>query len=151
MDQAYREGQEVVTSDDQKLGHVVGVKGDCVLIESGHVFKARHAIPRSFLHEVDGTLRATVAKDIVSSSPKVDGDDWDCRAVLVHYGLEGPFEVDPDPDGLESAETVGARVGVEPEPRGPLGEAKKPGYDIPAVRDRPPNAYDPTGTTANEP
>src|SRR3979490_1376418 len=99
------EHQSVVTSDDQKLGTVVAERDNCVAIETGHVFKTKHAIPREFLHEVDGVLRATVTKSVVDDSPKVDLDHWDCSAVRLHFGLDGPFEVDPDPDGPNSAET----------------------------------------------
>jgi hypothetical protein len=146
------EGQTVVTSDDQKLGTVIGERDDCVIIESGHVFKSKHAIPRVFLHEGDGVLRATVTKDVFDDSPKVDLDHWDCSAVRLHYGLDGPFEVDPDPDGPETAETDQRRAGQTPatETRLDVQEGKaQPGYDTPAVRERMANAADPTGTTAN--
>ena len=46
--------QTVVTSDDHKLGTVVEERDNCVIIETGHVFKTKHAIPREFLHDVDG-------------------------------------------------------------------------------------------------
>ena len=91
------EGQDVVTSDDHKIGTVVGERDDCVVVETGHVFKTRHAIPTDFLHEHDGVLRATVAKSIVDDSPKVDGDDFDLNAVKLHYGLIEVHVVDPDP------------------------------------------------------
>src|SRR3954451_8601064 len=103
------EGQEVVTSDDQKLGSVVASREDCAIVETGTVFKHKHAIPREFLHEHDGVLRATVTKDVVNDSPKIDPDKFDLDAVRGHYGLDGAFVVDPDPDGVESAETAGAR------------------------------------------
>jgi hypothetical protein len=91
------DGTEVVTSDDHKIGSVVAEKNDCVIIETGHVFKTLHAIPKSFVHEVDGVLRATVAKAIVDDSPKIDDlETWDCSAVLVHYGLDGPFAPEDD-------------------------------------------------------
>ncbi|HWJ32541.1 MAG TPA: hypothetical protein VNR59_09395, partial [Gaiellaceae bacterium] len=90
--------QTVVTSDDHKLGTVVEERDNCVIIETGHVFKTKHAIPREFLHEGDGELRATVTKDVVDDSPKVDLENWDCSAVRLHYGLDGPFDVDSDPD-----------------------------------------------------
>ena len=48
--------QTVVTSDDHKLGTVVDERDGCVIIESGHVFKSKHAIPREFLHDVTVTL-----------------------------------------------------------------------------------------------
>lgn len=105
------EGQDVVTSDDHKLGTVIADRDDCAIIEMGHVFKAKHAIPRSFLHEHDGVLRATVTKDVITSSPKIDLEDWNCESVNLHYGLTVPFEVDSDQDGLDSAETVGAPAG----------------------------------------
>ena len=42
------EGQDVVTSDDQKLGTIVAERDGCLIVESGHVFKSKHAIPREF-------------------------------------------------------------------------------------------------------
>ncbi|HEV2593016.1 MAG TPA: hypothetical protein VGU02_14105 [Gaiellaceae bacterium] len=124
MEPTFTEGQTVVSSDDHTIGKVVGHRNDCVLVETGHVFKTTHAIPSSFLHEHDGQLRATVAKEIVHESPQVDSDNFDCDAVLLHYGLGGPYEVDPDPT-LDNAETEGARHGVDPSPEqrvGTLGE-----------------------------
>jgi hypothetical protein len=93
------EGMDVVTADDQKLGTVIAERDDCVIIETGHVFKAKHAIPRSFIHEGSDVLRATVTKDVVNDSPKVDLDNWNCEEVRFHYGLDAHFEVDPDPEG----------------------------------------------------
>jgi hypothetical protein len=98
------EGETVVTSDEHKLGKLVAERDNCVIIETGHVFKTKHAIPREFVHEVGGELRATVTKDVVDDSPKVDLDHWDCAAVRLHYGLDGPFETTPDPEGPEYPE-----------------------------------------------
>ena len=144
------ERQTVVTSDDHKLGTVIEERDSCVIIETGHVFKTKHAIPREFLHEVGGELRATVTKDVVDDSPKVDLDKWDCSVVRLHYGLDGPFEVDPDPNSLENAETDAARAGLKPAPAERLDvmEGNDPNA-LPAVRDRQANAADPTGVTAN--
>jgi hypothetical protein len=144
------EGQTVVTSDDHKLGTVVVERDNCVIIETGHVFKTKHAIPREFLHEVDGALRATVTKDVIDDSPKVDLENWDCAPVRQHFGLDGPFEVDPDPDGLESAETDALRLGVKPAPveRLEVLEGQDPNA-LPKVRERQANAADPSGSTAN--
>jgi hypothetical protein len=144
------EQQTVVTSDDQKLGTVVAERDNCVVIETGHLLKAKHAIPREFLHEIDGVLRATVTKEVVGDSPKVDLENWDCAAVRLHYGLDGPFEVDPDPNGLENAETDALRAGLKPAPAERLDVME--GNDanaVPAVRDRMANAADPGGVTAN--
>jgi len=124
MEQTYTEGQSVVSADDHTIGKVVGEQGDCLLVETGHVFKTTHAIPLSFVHEHEGELRATVSKEIVNDSPQVDPENFDCDAVLLHYGLGGPYEVDPDPT-LDNAETEGARHGIDPVPEqriGTLGE-----------------------------
>lgn len=110
------EGQDVVTTDDHKIGTVVGTREGCVIVESGHVFKARHAIPTDFIHEHDGVLRATVAKEIVDDSPKLDGDDFDPNAVRMHYGLIEVHVVDPDPQEA-NAETDAPRPEDAVEPR----------------------------------
>jgi hypothetical protein len=144
------ERQTVVTSSDHTLGTVIAERDNCVVIETGHVFKSRHAIPREFVHEVDGVLRATVTKDVVDDSPKVDLDHWDCSAVRLHYGLDGPFQVDSDPDGLENAETDALRLGLKPAPAERLEVLE--GHDPnarPAVRERQANAADPGGISAN--
>ena len=152
MDMKLEAGRQIVTSDGQKLGKVAGTRDDCVLVETGHLFRTTHAIPISFLHDQDGDLRATVSKEIVDASPKVEGDDWSCEAVLMHYGIGGPYEVGPDPDGLDNAETAGARAGIDPPPQeriGTLGETEKPEQREPSVRERMPNPADPTGGAAN--
>jgi hypothetical protein len=108
-------GQEVVSSDDRKLGTVVAEHDDCVVVESGHVFKSRHAVPTDFLHEHDGVLRATVGKEVVDESPKVEGDTFDTNAIRMHYGLIEVHVVDPDPQEA-NAETDGLHEGVQPAP-----------------------------------
>ena len=145
------ESKDVVASDGQKLGTIVDERDDCLIIETGHVFKTKHAIPRDFVHEHEGQLVATVTKELVGKSPKVDLDNWDCNEIRLHYGLDGPFVVDPDPDDVENAETVGARHGIEPDPArrlATLGAENDPSVEKPAVFERMANAYDP-GVTAN--
>jgi hypothetical protein len=150
MGEVEMERQTVVTSDDHKLGTVVAERDNCVVIETGHVFKSRHAIPREFLHEVDGVLRATLTKVVVDDSPKVDLENWDCSAVRLHYGLDGPFQVDPDPDGLENAETDALRAGIKPAPVERLDvQEGRDSNALPAVRERQANAADPGGVSAN--
>src|SRR6476661_5337588 len=141
------EPQTVVTSDNQKLGTVVDERDRCVVIETGHVFKTKHAIPREFLHEVEGVFRATVTKDVVDDSPKVDLENWDCSVVRLHYGLDGPFQVDPDADGLENAETAAQRAGVKPAPveRLDVLKAKNP-TPPPGAQAGRPNAADLVGS-----
>jgi len=132
------EGQDVVTNDDHKLGTVVAERDGIAVVESGHVFKTRHAIPTEFLHDCDGVLRATVGKEIVSDSPKVDGDSFDVEAVKMHYGLVDVFVVDPDPQE-ENAETDAVRHGVEPDPArrlATLGGEGDPAIEDPSKFDR---------------
>src|SRR5207302_679416 len=114
-------GYDVVTSDDQKIGTVVDDSNDCLIVEHGHVFKARHAIPKPFVHVDDDAhvVRATITKDVFADSPKVD-EEWDCDEVMQYYGLVGVFEVDPDPNDPDttttddhSSERVAMRKGEE--------------------------------------
>ena len=75
------------------------------------------------------------------------------RRFACYYGVDGIFEVNPDPDGLESAETDELRAGLDPAPKqrlhAQLGETGDPDYDKPTVHERQANAADPSGTTAN--
>jgi hypothetical protein len=89
------EGIDVVTYDEDKLGTVLEQRDDFVIIESGHVFKSKHAIPRDFVHEQDGVLVATVAKDVVMDSPKLENGTFDAEAIRRHYGLDVPYESEP--------------------------------------------------------
>jgi hypothetical protein len=108
-------GQAVVTNDDHTLGTVIAERDDCVILETGHVFKTKRAIPRTFLHDHDGELRATVTKDVVDASPKVDLQRWDGAEVRRHYGLDGPVQLDPDPR-IDNAEFASPHESIEPAP-----------------------------------
>jgi hypothetical protein len=154
-------GYDVVTSDDHKIGHVVDERDDCLIVEHGHVFKAKHAIPKAFVSIDDSaeTVRATITKDVFTDGPKVTEDEWDCDAVLRHYGLAGGFE-EPETEGYgetiptdpaESAEVAGARHGVVPAPaeRARMREGVESVTDKPTVHERQANALDPTGESAN--
>jgi hypothetical protein len=118
------EGYEVITSDERELGRVVEVTDDNLIVEHGLLRKSRHAIPRAFAKPdvAEQVVRLTVSEDLVSTSPKVDDDSFDERAVAQHYGLaagetapetEGYGEVLPD-DPAWSAEEEELRSGVEP-------------------------------------
>jgi hypothetical protein len=91
------EGFEVITSDDAKAGHVVEVRGDNLIVEHGTIFKSRHALPRTFVDIDEGgrVVRASVSREILESSPKVDDGEVDERAVAEHYGLAEGFEAPP--------------------------------------------------------
>jgi hypothetical protein len=116
------EGYEVVTSEEDKLGQVVGIEGDYLIVEHGTLRKARHAIPKTFAHadESERVVRVTVSKSIVDSSPKLENGSLDERAIAEHYGLaagfdapetEGYGETVPDDPG-RSAEEQALRDGV---------------------------------------
>ncbi|MDX6447954.1 MAG: hypothetical protein QOD08_417 [Gaiellaceae bacterium] len=95
------DGYTVVTSDDAKVGHVVGEVGENLIVELGHVMKSRHPLPRAFAHADDDaqTVRTTVSKSILQESPKVkaDGSDLDELEVGRYYGLASG---DPAPETL---------------------------------------------------
>jgi hypothetical protein len=76
------EGYEVITSEDSKAGRVVEVQGDNLIVEHGTIFKSRHALPRTFVEVDDGdrVVRASISKQILESSPKIDDGDVDARA-----------------------------------------------------------------------
>lgn len=116
------EGYDVITSDEHKLGHVVGMMGDNVVVEHGTLRKTKHAVPKTFAHVDDGekVVRLTVSKEIVEESPKLNGDEPDERAIAEHYGLaagydapetEGDGELLPD-DPAWSAEEQELRTGL---------------------------------------
>jgi hypothetical protein len=83
------ENYEVITSDEHKLGHVVGVEDGNLIVEQGHVRKTRHAIPLTFAHtdESEQVVRVSVSKPIVEESPKVENGTLDEKAIAEHYGL----------------------------------------------------------------
>jgi hypothetical protein len=83
------EGYEVITSDDRKVGRVVEVKGDNVIVEHGLLRKTRQAIPKPFAHsdESEEVVRLSVSSEIVENSPKIEDDQVDEREIAVHYGL----------------------------------------------------------------
>ena len=144
------EGYEVITSDDAKAGHVVEVRGDHLIVEQGTIFKSRHALPRTFVDvdENERVVRASVSKEIVESSPKLDDDTFDVRAVAEHYGLasgydapptEGYGETTPDDPawgaerdrqsaGMAATEEERARIRTGTAPgEGPLDSISSPG------------------------
>ncbi len=118
------EGYEVITSDEHKVGHVVGVEGKSLIVEHGLLHKTRHAIPTTFAHtdESEQVVRVSVPKEIVEASPKVEEGSVDERAVAAHYGLAegepasetaGYGDLVAD-DPARSAEQEELRTGVEP-------------------------------------
>jgi hypothetical protein len=138
------QGYDVVTSDDHKIGTVVDTRDNCLIVEHGHVFKTRNAVPLEFAHVDEAThvVRVTVAKDVFGDSPKVD-DGWTCEATHTHYGLIGEFEVDPDPNDPDKIADDHTQERVA------TLQGDEPATATPRVRERQANAYDPAGDTAN--
>ena len=87
------QGFEVVTSDDCKIGHVVEVRDGHLIVEHGLLKKTCHAVPETFAHVDDAhnTVRLSVSKGIVESSPKLDNGTFDSQAVAEHFGLAEGF------------------------------------------------------------
>jgi len=113
------EGYGVIGSDGGKLGHVVAVEGDLLVLEEGHLRKTRYAIPKAFAHPDDQEqiVRLTVSKELVEDSPPVKNGDLDHQAVATHYGLGEGYQ-EPIPDNrAEGAEQQELRTGVEPAPK----------------------------------
>ena len=86
--------------------------------------KTRHAVPETFAYADDGeqTVRLSVSKEIVESSPKLENGSIDTQAVAEHFGLaegsaapetEGYGELLPD-DPARSADQDALRAGREP-------------------------------------
>jgi hypothetical protein len=122
-------GREIVGSDDHTIGTIVAERDGCAIVEMGHVFKSKHAVPQEFLHDRDDVVRATIAKDLVADSPKL-GDTWDVVAVRAHYGLLD--DVAPDHGAQLPAEVLGTRS----------RSTDRPAYD------RMTNSSDPAWTAA---
>jgi hypothetical protein len=95
------QGYTVVTSDDAKVGKVVGEVGEYLIVEHGHLMKSRRPLPRAFAHVVDDEqiVRTTVSKSILEDAPEVeaDGSDLDEAEVARYYGLASG---DPAPETL---------------------------------------------------
>jgi hypothetical protein len=152
-------GYEVVTTDDKRVGAVVEVRDDYLIVETGRLIKHRHALPKAFAHPVDADqlVRVTVSKELVEDSPNVE-DGFDEHQVARHYGLAAGYEhPETEGDGVllpddpaESAAVDGLRHGVEPADK-VRAEIREGHHDttVPHVSDRSRSAGDPFGQTAN--
>ena len=109
------EGWDVVTNDDEKVGRVVAVRGDWLIVEHGTLMKARNPLPKTFASVREDCTQVCVnlPKNMIYDAPKVDDPDaFDEQAAALHYGLAGGWDQAPaegygdmDPDdpayGLE--------------------------------------------------
>ena len=94
------EGYDVITSDESKLGHVVGTIADNLIVEHGTLHKTRHPVPKVFaeVHDDEKAVRLTVSKELVCEAPKVKNGSLDEQAVAEHYGLAAGYD-DPETNG----------------------------------------------------
>src|SRR4051812_17767758 len=89
-EEAAMTGFEVVTSDDRVVGHVTDVRDGYLIVESGHVRKTRHPVPREFVHVVEEAAKAFVTgpRRVVMDAPEVARKGFfDRREAARHYGL----------------------------------------------------------------
>lgn len=120
------EGYDVVTTEDEKVGKVVGTHGDHLIVESGTLRKSKHLLPRTFadVDENESVVRMSISKDVFCDSPKVNGE-VDETAIADYYGLAGGSEAPPTEgygdtvadDPSVGAETQAERAGVTPAPQ----------------------------------
>ena len=104
----HMDGYDFITAvDDKRWGTVVGREGEYVIVEHGALRKHRYAVPESSVDvdEQAQEVRTTLSGELISESPKVDGD-FDGHAVARHYGLD-------DADGPSPAESSGGDTAVE--------------------------------------
>jgi hypothetical protein len=117
------DGYDVVTSQDEKVGTVVGETGAYLIVEHGTLRKSKHAVPREFakVDEGEKQVRITVPKNVFRDSPKLNGE-FDERAVAEHYGIASGSP-SPGTEGLgvtdqgdpsRSSEEQARRDGVMP-------------------------------------
>ena len=148
------DGYEVVTSDDCNFGKVVGERGDYVVIEHGTLRKARHLLPRRFVEvrEDERRVRATVSKELISSSPKLHDEEVDQREIAEYYGLasgedqpatQGYGVLDGDDPAISAAQQE-LRNDVEPadQQRARIREGGGGDYGSPGRPIIPPNAHE---------
>jgi hypothetical protein len=94
-------GYDVITSDGEKMGHVVGTDDSILLVERGTIRKSRYAVPRAVAHtnQAESEVRLTVSKEIVEAGPKVNGNGVDEKEVAEYYGIVDSPEAQADTRG----------------------------------------------------
>jgi len=81
-------GYHVVTGDGRRIGRVVGMRGDFLIVEVGRVLRSRRPLPMAFAHPNDAERKVsvTVRRDSLRRSPRVNGT-LDERAAAAYDGL----------------------------------------------------------------
>jgi hypothetical protein len=119
------EGYDVVSSDDNKVGQVVGTRNGYLIVESGTLRKKKHAVPLDMARtdSDDEVVRLTISKQMVEEGPSIDDDGW--QAVDDYYGrsseLEGQAAAGIPPADQSRAELRESLSGPEKE----LSEPRK--------------------------
>jgi hypothetical protein len=146
---------EVIGSDGDTVGHVVGQEGDLIIVERGHLRKHRYALPQTFV-EVDDeakVVRTTLSKQLIEGSPEVHHDDGiDQKEIAAYYGLAGGWEqpdtlgygiTDPN-DPAVGADAQTRRAGLIPpeEKRARMREGEDDVYGPPGRQLIPPDAHE---------
>jgi hypothetical protein len=134
-------GYEVVTSDDRRVGHVVDVRDGYLIVESGHMRKSRHPVPREFVHIVDEAAKAfvTVPRRVLMDAPDVDRKgNFDHRKAAFHFGLADSFAELPsggqgeslghDPTYGAEADSLATRRDASEHRRAEIRKHLRPGY-----------------------
>lgn len=115
-------GYDVITSDGEKLGHVVGTDGSMLLIERGTIRKSRFAVPQAIAEtdRAENEVRLAVSRQVVELGPKIE-DGVDEHEIAEYYGIvdgsknpdtRGDGEVLPG-DPTRGAEQDAQRFGLE--------------------------------------
>jgi hypothetical protein len=134
-------GYEVVTSDDRRVGHVVDVRDGYLIVESGHMRKSRHPVPREFVHIVDEAAKAfvTVPRRVLMDAPHVDRKgQFDHQKAAFHFGLAESFSEPPsggqgellghDPAYGAEADSLSTRRDASEHRRAEIRKHLRPGY-----------------------
>ncbi len=83
------DGYDVITSDGDKVGQVVGTDGANLVVEHGWVRKSRHVVPQAFAStdRDQHVVRLTVPRQVFEDGPTAGGDRIDEEEVAAYYGL----------------------------------------------------------------
>jgi len=95
------EGYDVITSDDSKVGHVVGEANGCAIVENGLIRHTRHVVPLEFLNldEAGEIYRTSLSKQMIHDAPEADANgQFDAVEVATYYGLEHLEKPDSTPE-----------------------------------------------------
>ena len=147
-------GYAVLTSDDERLGQVIGETGGNLVVEHGLLFKHRRALPMAFAHVDDSeqVIRTTLSKQMIVDSPDLkDGEPPDEQEIATYYGLaagyespptEGDGALKPDDPAL-SADQLTRRLGMTPpeEERARVREGAGEVYGPPGRQIHPPDPH----------